>query len=66
MQEASGQSTALNTARAISCKAWNAPVEYPSCESKHNIKGSEGYMFNPIFKGKVQGENIKGGEHLQN
>ena len=36
-------------------KAWNSPVEYISRESKHNIKESEGNMFNPIFKGNVQG-----------
>ena len=31
------------------------PVEYPSTESKHDIKESEGNIFNPIFKGNVQG-----------
>ena len=30
-----------NTARTISCKAWNFTVEYPSRESKHGIKESE-------------------------
>ena len=29
------------------------PVEYPSKEYKHGIKGSEGNMFNPIFKENV-------------
>ena len=61
-QGASGQSTVPNTARTISCKAWNSPVEYPSRESKHNIKESEDNMFNPNFKGNVlQGRNIQGG-----
>ena len=30
-------------------------VEYHNTESKHGIKESEGNMFNPIFKGNVQG-----------
>ena len=34
IQEASGQSTAPYTARTISRKAENSPVEYPSRESK--------------------------------
>ena len=38
----------------ISCKAWNSPVKYPSRKSEHNIKESEGNIFNPIIKGKVQ------------
>ena len=29
-------------AKTISCKAWKSPVEYPSRESKHDIKESEG------------------------
>ena len=33
-----------------SCKIWNSPVEYLSRLSKHDIKESEGNMFNPIFK----------------
>ena len=55
IQEASGQSMAPNTARTISCKAWNSLVKYYSRESKHDIKESEGNMFNPIFKEKVLG-----------
>ena len=31
------------------------PVEYPSRESEHDTNESEGNMFNPIFKGNVQG-----------
>ena len=30
------------------------PVEYPSRQSQHDIEESEGYMFNPIFKGSVR------------
>ena len=44
------------------------PVEYPSKKSKHDIKESEGNMFNPIFKGNVQGWKHPGrcalAEHL--
>ena len=36
------------------------PAEYPSIESKHDIKESEGNMFNPIFKGNVQGRKHPG------
>ena len=35
-------------------------------ESKHDTKESEGNLFNPIFKGNVQGGNIQGVVHLQN
>ena len=38
LQEASGYSTAPKTARTISWKAWNYPVEYPSSESIHDIR----------------------------
>ena len=38
----SGQSTAPNITRAISSEAWNSYVDYPSRESKHDIKVSEG------------------------
>ena len=31
------------------------PVEYLSRESKHDIKHSDGYMFNPTTAGNVQG-----------
>ena len=31
-------------------KAWNSHVEYPSRESKHDIKESKFNMFNPIFQ----------------
>ena len=58
IQEESGWSTAPKTARTTSCKAWNSPVEYPSRESKHDIKESGGNMLNPIFKGNAQGRNI--------
>ena len=44
---------APSTARTISCKAWNSPVEYHSRESKHDIKEAEGNI--SIFKGNVQG-----------
>ena len=47
-------STASNTARTTSCKAWNSFVDYPSREWKHDIKESEDNMFNPIFKENVQ------------
>ena len=50
IQEASGWSTAPNTARTIGYKAWNAPVEYTKSESKHDTKEYEGNMFNPIVK----------------
>ena len=66
IQKASGQSTATNTARTISRKSWNSPVEYHSRESIHDIKESGGNMFNPIFKGNVQGGNIHEGAYLQN
>ena len=66
MQETRGSSTAPNATRTISCKAWNTPVEYPSKESKHDIKESKGSMFNPIFKENVRGENIQGVAYLQN
>ena len=42
------------------------PVQYPSGESKHDIKESECNMFSLIFKWNVQGGNIRGGAHLQN
>ena len=38
-----------NTARTISCKAGNSPVEYPSIESKHDTKESEGNVSNPMY-----------------
>ena len=37
------------------------PVEYPSRESEHRMRDSEGNMFNPIFKGNVQGLKHPGG-----
>ena len=49
----SGYSMAPNTTRTTSCKAWNSPVEYPSRESKHDIKDSKINMSNPIFKGSI-------------
>ena len=51
---------ATNAARTISCKAWNFLVEYTSRESRHDIKESEGNMFNPIFKGNAQGQKHQG------
>ena len=45
-----------NTTRTISCKAWNSPVKYPSRESKHDIKKSEGYTFNPTLRDNVQAQ----------
>ena len=36
------------------------PVEYSSREWKHDIKGSKGNMFNPIFK-----ENVAGRKHSE-
>ena len=36
------------------------PVEYPSRESKHNIKESEINMSNPIFKANVHEQNHPG------
>ena len=59
-QYTGGKSTALNAASTINCKAWNSPVEYPSREYKHDIKESEGNMFNPIFKKNVQGRKHPG------
>ena len=55
---------APNVARTISCKAWNSPVEYLSRECKHDMKESEGNMFNPTFKENVQGRNHPGGSAL--
>ena len=48
--------TSPNTARSISWKAWNSPVGYPNSQSKHDIKESEGNMFNPMFKEDFQGQ----------
>ena len=50
----------------ISCKAWKPPVEYPSRECKHDIKESEGNLFNQYSKGMSRGRNIQGVIHLQN
>ena len=49
IQKASGWLTAPNTAKTISCQAWNSPVEYPSWDYKFDMKESDGNMFNPIF-----------------
>ena len=59
-QDASGSSTALHATRTISCNDRNSPLEYPSGECKHDVKGSEGNMANPIFKGDVQGRKYPG------
>ena len=66
MQEASGLYTTPHAARTISREAWNSPAEYPSWVGRCDIKGSDGTMLNPIFWKKVQGQNILGGERLQN
>ena len=42
--------------RAISCKAWNSPAEYPSWVARCDIKGSVSTVLNPIFWKKVQGQ----------
>ena len=47
-----------STARTISSKAGNFPVEYPNREYSHDIKEFECNMFNPIFK-----ENVHGWKH---
>ena len=44
----------------MSYKAWNAPLEYPNKRSKHDIKESEGNMFNPIVKANIQGQKHLG------
>ena len=64
--EASGQSTAPSPARAISCKAGNSPVEYPSRECKHHTEESKENMFNPISRRMSRGRNIQGAVHFQN
>ena len=60
IQWASGESTAPNTTRTISCKAWNPNVEYPSRESKHDTKESEVNMFNPKYKENIQRQKHPG------
>ena len=60
MQEASGKSTTSNTARTISCKAWNSPAEYPNWVATCDIKGSVSTVLNPIFSKKVQGQKHPG------
>ena len=37
-------------------QSWDSPVEYPSRESKHEIKEAEGKMFYLTFKENVQGQ----------
>ena len=46
--------------RAIICTVWNSHIEYPSRECKHDMKESEGNMFNSIFKENVQGRKPPG------
>ena len=41
-------------------KPGSPPVEYSSRESKQDITESEGNLFNPIFKGNVQGKKHPG------
>ena len=49
------------TARLMSCKAWNSPVEYPIWEYKKNdIKNTDGNMLNPISYKKVRGQKHSG------
>ena len=57
MQEASCWSSTPNTARTISCKAWNSTAEYPSWVARCDKKGSVSTVLNPIFSKKVQGQN---------
>ena len=45
----------------VGCKASNSPTEYPSSESKQDIKEYAGSNFNPIFKEWVQGQKFQGG-----
>ena len=42
------------------------PTKYRSWVTRCDIKGSDGTMLNPSFWKKVQGQNILGGERLQN
>ena len=42
------------------------PIEYPSRESKHGTKKSEGNMFNQYSKAMSRGGNIEEGAYLQN
>ena len=44
IQKASGWLTAPNTAKTISCQAWNSLVEYPNWDYKFDIKESDGNM----------------------
>ena len=37
-------------------QSMDSPVVYDSRESKHDIKESEGNIFNPIFKWKILGQ----------
>ena len=46
--------------KANQLQSLEPPVEYPSGESKHGTKVSEGKIFNPIFKGNVQGRKHPG------
>ena len=47
-------------------KAWNSPVEYPSRESKHDIKSPKVVCSIKYSKGMSRDGNIQGGAHLQN
>ena len=64
MQESCGLSTTPNVARAISCKAWNSPTEYPSWVARCDINGSDSIMLNPIFWKKVRGQKHPGRWYL--
>ena len=55
MQEASSYSTAPNTARTISFKACNSPVQYTGREFKHGITESEAKMFNTNIQRECPG-----------
>ena len=57
---------APNAAWTISYKAWNSPVEYPNRECKHDIRESEGNMFNPMFMENSRGGHTQGVAYLQN
>ena len=53
--EVSGWSTAPNTVRTISFKAWNTPVEFHNWEYICEINESHGNIINPILRKKAPG-----------
>ena len=48
---------APNITMAVSCKAWNTPVEYRSSEYKFDIMEPHSEMFSPIFETKIMVQN---------